>query len=397
MPINPAKQNKNEPILPPACLGVLGGGQLGRMFTQAAHSLGYRVCVLDPDPTSPAGAIADRHLCASYDDRAALTELASVCSAITTEFENIPVESINFVASQGTVVAPESPAIAIAQNRILEKRFFSQIEQETGISPAPTLILESEADLEKVSDDLFPGILKSAQMGYDGKGQIRLNSPRETKNAWIALGKVPCVLEKKLNLAYEVSALLARGFDGAIEVYPLSENVHRNGILSTSTVPSPSADPQTVARIQNAAKIITEKLNYLGVLCIEFFILTDQTLMINEMATRPHNSGHYTLDATRTSQFEQHVRALTRLPLGSTELHSPVVMLNLLGDVWLRNSDPKKLDLSKILAYESTQLHLYGKQEARSGRKMGHINCVGRTLREAQIRSESITRALGID
>lgn len=389
--------NQSEPILPPAWLGVFGGGQLGRMFTQAAHSLGYKVCILDPDPASPAGAIADRHLCASYDDQVALIELTSICSAITTEFENIPVGSIDFVASQGAIVAPGSAAIAIAQNRITEKRFLTQIGPEIDIYPAPTVILESQTDLEKVSSDFFPAILKTARMGYDGKGQIQINSHHEIQAAWNSIEKVPCILEKKLNLAYEVSALLARGFDGAIEIYPLSENAHKNGILSTSTVPSPSVGDQTALRIQNAAKSIINRLNYVGVLCVEFFVLTDGTILINEMATRPHNSGHYTLDAARTSQFEQQVRTMTRLPLGSTELHSPIVMLNLLGEVWLRQANTKKLDVSKILSDDLAKLHLYGKQEARPGRKMGHINCVGKTLRDAQIRSARIARVLGID
>ncbi|MGL4767105.1 MAG: 5-(carboxyamino)imidazole ribonucleotide synthase [Formosimonas sp.] len=376
-------------IAPPATLGVLGGGQLGRMFAQAAQSMGYAVWVLDPDAGSPAGQVANRHICAAYTDEAALQLLASHCAAVTTEFENVPADVLRWLGAR-VPVAPSGDAVAIAQNRVVEKTFIEQ----GGVAVAPYAVIDSVESLQaaQAQADLFPAILKTARLGYDGKGQISVHSPADLAAAWQQLGAVVCVLEQRLPLAFEVSALLARGWDGAVAHYALAQNVHRNGILHTSSVPAPSADAALTLRAQTAAAAIAAKMGYVGVLCVEFFILTDGSLVVNEVAPRPHNSGHYTLNACLTSQFEQQVRALTGLPLGATHQTSPAVMLNILGDVW-DNTAP---NWAGVLAQVDSFLHLYGKAEPKPARKMGHVNFVGKHLHKAQARCEAAMAVLGL-
>jgi 5-(carboxyamino)imidazole ribonucleotide synthase len=395
-------------ILPGAWLGMLGGGQLGRMFCFAAQSMGYRVAVLDPDETSPAGAVADRHIRAAYTDEAALTELAQQCAAVSTEFENVPAHSLDFLARTVTV-SPASRCVAIAQDRLLEKSFI----RDCGVPVAPHLALESREALAALSDAqiaaVLPGILKTARLGYDGKGQVSVATPTEVREAHAALGHVACVLEKRLALAFEVSALVARGADGRAVVYPLAQNVHRDGVLAQTVAPAPDASSALAAQAQNAALAIAEALGYVGVLCIEFFVLADGTLVANEMAPRPHNSAHYTVDACATSQFEQQVRAMARLPLGDPRQHSPAVMLNLLGDVWFESATPKQRQApstghaagaplvpawDQVAALAPARLHLYGKEEARPGRKMGHITCAAATLALAQQAAAECVRIL---
>lgn len=371
------------PILPPAWLGMLGGGQLGRMFVHAAQAMGYKVCVLDPDPNSPAAAAAERHLCAAYTDADALASLAASCAAVTTEFENVPAQALDALAAAGVRVAPGSACVSIAQNRVAEKKFLAGCAQETGISAAPSWVIEHDADIAQVPEALLPGILKTARMGYDGKGQVRVADRAALHAGWAELGRVPCVLEKRLALAYEVSALVARGADGATVVYPLAENVHRNGILHTTTVPSPHVSPDVADQVKQAAQTIASRMGYVGVLCVEFFVLQDGSVVANEIAPRPHNSGHYTMDACLVSQFEQQVRAMAGLPLGSTQQHEPVVMLNLLGDIWFEVEEERTPPWDAVLGLEGARLHLYGKTAARPGRKMGHLNCMATTLEQA--------------
>jgi 5-(carboxyamino)imidazole ribonucleotide synthase len=378
----PSAHTPLSPILPGAWLGMLGGGQLGRMFCFAAQAMGYRVAVLDPDQTSPAGSVADRHIRAAYDDEAGLTELARLCAAVSTEFENVPAQSLDFLA-RTIAVSPAGRCVAIAQDRIAEKQFI----QASGVSVAPHLALESREQFEALSDAelgaVLPGILKTARLGYDGKGQVSVASPDEARAAYAALGHVACVLEKRLPLAYEISALVARGADGVAQVYPLAQNIHRDGVLAKTVVPAPGPSAALTLQAQNAALSIAAGLDYVGVLCVEFFVLTDGTLVANEMAPRPHNSGHYTVDACATSQFEQQVRAMTGLPLGDPRQHSSAVMLNLLGDVWFDGETPIKPAWDKVAALPSARLHLYGKEEARSGRKMGHITLAAATAEQA--------------
>ncbi|KMY86627.1 Phosphoribosylaminoimidazole carboxylase ATPase subunit [Candidatus Paraburkholderia calva] len=392
--MNPQK-SPISPILPCAWLGMLGGGQLGRMFCFAAQSMGYRVAVLDPDATSPAGAVADRHIRAAYDDQAALPELGHLCAAVSTEFENVPSASLEFLASY-TFVSPAASCVAIAQDRVAEKRFIT----EAGVPVAPHVLIESPEALEKLDDDtlvaVLPGILKTARLGYDGKGQVIVRNAHEVRTAYASLSGVPCVLEKRMPLKYEVSVLIARGCDGKSAVFPLAQNSHVNGILAKTVVPAPDAADALVARAQDAALTIAARLGYVGVLCVEFFVLEDGSLIANEMAPRPHNSGHYTVDACATSQFEQQVRAMTGMPLGDTRQHSPAAMLNLLGDIWFDGKKARPPAWTDVAAMPTARLHLYGKEEARPGRKMGHINFTAATLEEARTAARDCARMLHI-
>jgi len=388
-----------EPILPGSYLGILGGGQLGRMFTQAAQAMGYKVCVLDPSPDSPAGSIAEKCIQADYTDSAALKEMASLCASVSTEFENVPAQALDELESLGVFVAPRSSCVSLAQNRIAEKKFLATWKAETNIGPAPNFVIEHDADIAHVPTELLPGILKTARMGYDGKGQATVYDSEELISAWNNFGRVPCVLEKRMDLDFEVSALVVRGYDDAVVAYPVAQNIHRDGILHTSTVPAPSIKPVQEKKIIDAAKALIRKIDYVGVLCIEFFVLKNGDIVANEIAPRPHNSGHYTMDACVTSQFEQQVRAMARLPLGDMRQLAPVSMLNILGDLWFEGSEDnaKEPAWNKVLAHPDAKLHLYGKSAPRMGRKMGHINCLGEALNEARQNCAAVAIELGIE
>lgn len=350
-------------IMPGAMLGVLGGGQLGRMFVMAAHQMGYRVTVLDPLPDSPAGRTADDFICADYADQSALDKLSSQCAAITTEFENIPANSLRKLA-KSCVVSPDAYSVSIAQNRIAEKQFLGT----NGFAIAPFAVIQQQEDFAtQDAADLLPGILKVSQFGYDGKGQKSAADETELVAAYAQMNHSVCVLEKFMPLKSELSVVVARGRDGELKTFPVSENQHVNGILDISIVPA-RISQELAEQAQTIACNIAEKLDYQGVLCVEFFVLQNDDLLINEIAPRPHNSGHYSINACVTSQFEQQVRTLCSLPLGSTTQHSAAVMVNLLGDLW-QNGEP---DWNLVLQNPSAKLHLYGKTEARPGRKMGH-------------------------
>lgn len=361
-------------ILPGATLGMLGGGQLGRMFTTAAQTMGYNVVVLDPDANSPAGIIADQHICANYTDEAALQQLAELCDAVTTEFENIPAATLSFLEAQ-TIVHPSSKALATTQNRIIEKQFIASL----GIPVAPFAAIRSLNDIAAIGANFqLPAILKVANFGYDGKGQVVCETIEAVREAFQALGEVECVLEQRINLEREVSTVLARGQSGDITNFPVAENVHINGILHATTVPSSITEHLAQTAIDMADKI-AEGLGYVGIMAVEFFISQEDDVIANEIAPRPHNSGHFTLDACETSQFEQQVRMLCGLPSGNCELKSPVVMINILGDVW-GSSEPH---WDALLAQPNNKLHLYGKKEARTGRKMGHFNVLATDIEQA--------------
>lgn len=390
----------NKPSIPathpPTVLGVMGGGQLGRMFAHAAQAMGYQVAVLEPAADCPAGHAAEYLVNAPYTDAAALAQLAGQCAAVTTEFENVPASSMAALA-ETTFVAPSSQCVSIAQDRLLEKKFFVDCAPHAGVGPAPHLAISGLHDISAVPEVLLPGILKTVRMGYDGKGQMRVDTRLDVENAFKAMGGVTCVLEKMLPLAYEVSVLTVRGFDGATVVYPIAENVHRDGILFTTTVPGPNVTATCAEQAQAAARVIVERLGYVGVLCIEFFVLVDGSLVVNEMAPRPHNSGHYTMDACVTSQFAQQVRATARVPLGDVRQHSPAVMLNLLGELWFDQQNAvREPDWAGVLALPGACLHLYGKDDPRPGRKMGHLTLVAPTLAEAQAQLRSACTLLGI-
>jgi 5-(carboxyamino)imidazole ribonucleotide synthase len=374
-------------ILPNASLGVLGGGQLGRLFTLAALSMGYRVIVLDPDPHSPAGLIADQHIKADYRDHAALQMLGDECAAITTEFENIPADSLELL-EQHCPVRPGAAAVGIAQNRIDEKTFI----QQHGLATAPFAAIYEASDIDDVINSLTPPLLlKTASMGYDGKGQLRVSTADEARAAFVQMGGTPCVLEEMVELEREISVILARNIDGQTAVYPVSENRHVNGILDTTIVPSgvAAATSQTAA---DMARQLADALNYCGILAVEFFCTRQGELLINEIAPRPHNSGHYTVDACATSQFEQQVRMMCGLTPGSTQLLSAVVMTNLIGDLW-NAGEPA---WQHVLNEPGAHLHLYGKREARPGRKMGHINCLADDVDSALETTARIRAALNI-
>ena len=369
----PASQHA---LLPGAArLGVLGGGQLGRMFVHAAQAHGYRVTVLEPDAASPAGAAADTHLCAAYADPEALAELAAGCAAVTTEFENVPAAALRSLAAACTV-APPAAAVEVCQHRAREKAAFLA----AGVPCAPHVLIDSAEMAATVASTpalaaLLPGILKTASLGYDGKGQVNVMSAAELPAAWAALGAVPCVLEQRLPLRLEISVIVARGIDGTVVHLPVQQNLHRGGILAVTQVPAPEVPEATAAAAVQLARQLAQALAYVGVLCVEFFVLDDGRLVANEMAPRPHNSGHYSLDACDVSQFDLQLRALVGLPLVAPRLHSPAVMLNLLGDLWFRSDATEAIppDWPALLALPGVHLHLYGKTEARRGRKMGHL------------------------
>jgi len=371
------------------------------MFCHAAQSMGYKVAVLDPDNHSPAGSVAELHIKAPYDDVAALERLARQCPAITTEYENVPAASLEILAKT-TLMRPQAAAVATVQDRIREKAFLVS----AGAPVAPYQAVHQVDDLDAAVDGLFPGILKAARLGYDGKGQVRVRSRDEARAAFAELGSMPCVLESMLPLASEISVVLARGADGQTLVYPPAENVHRSGILAVSSVNADPAGPgagsaQNRAHVTgmaaDAALNIAAALDYVGVLCVEFFVLQDGSLVANEIAPRPHNSGHYTMNASVTSQFEQQVRATAGLPLGDTGCLSSVVMLNLLGDLWFDEANAlRKPDWASVLAIPGVKLHLYGKAEARRGRKMGHLNVLGDTIEQARQNAMRAAAILGL-
>lgn len=370
-----------QALLPGATVGVVGGGQLGRYFVLEARRLGYHTWVLDPDANAPAMQIAENCLVAGYDDEAALAQLGQVCDAVTVEFENVPAKSLELLDTFCRV-APTADSIRVAQDRDLEKK----TAQKHGLSPVPYATISSVSDLPVAAESVeFPAILKTSRLGYDGKGQHVCHNRQELTDAFEAVGRAECVLEQRIDLLAEVSVVLARRVDGQTAVFPLSRNVHIGGVLSTSTVPS-GLDNDVLAQAENLARRLADGLNYVGVLAVEFFIDRSGRVLFNEMAPRPHNSGHYTLDATVTSQFEQQLRALCNLPLGDTALLSPVSMVNLLGDLWT-NGDP---DWLSMFSQAGVHLHLYGKSEARAGRKMGHINCLSDTPENARQCAEKI-------
>ncbi len=372
-----ALSHDQSPITPPATIGMLGGGQLGRYALMAARTMGYRTVVLEPDPEAPAGAVADEHLVAEYDDAQALAHMAASCSVVTTEFENPPAEAMATLA-RSVRVAPSSTTVGIAQDRGLEKEFLASV----GVPVGPFTRVDAEVLGVGVDDptpfdrhDCLPGILKTTRGGYDGKGQRSVDDAAGLWDAWRALGGAPCVLERRLRLVTEVSVIVGRTADGAVVTYPVAENHHVDGILDVSVVPA-RIDTVLADRAVGLAMTVADALGYIGVLAVEMFVVDGgdgPELLVNEIAPRPHNSGHWTLDGSRTDQFTQQVRAVCGLALGDTAMTAGgVAMVNLLGDLW----DGGEPDWSAVLAEPSAHLHLYGKRAARPGRKMGHLTVV---------------------
>ena len=378
-------------------LGVMGGGQLGRMFVQAAQSMGYFTVVLDPDVISPAGLVSHYHIQTDYLDQQGLVQLMQRCAAITTEFENVPAGAlVTLGAARPT--APSADAVAIAQDRIKEKAHLAL----SGVPVAPYAVIETSEQLAGVADNLLPGILKTARLGYDGKGQVRVSSRAELAAAWESLKGVPCVLEKMLPLAAECSVIVARGWTGECVHFAPQRNLHRQGILAVTQAYEGNMPEALAQQAVAAAKQIAEELHYVGVLCVEFFELAEGSperkklgaLVVNEMAPRPHNSGHYTLDACDVSQFELQVRTLAGLPLTQPRQHSAAVMLNLLGDLWVNGATPC---WDQVLALPGVHLHLYGKLSANKGRKMGHLTVTAVSADAANATALQAASLLGIE
>jgi len=381
------------PLPPGSTIGILGGGQLGRMLSQAASRLGFNVVILDPEENSPAGRVSQGQIVAAYDNPTALSVLGQTCAAVTFEFENVPAGSLDYLA-KFVLVRPAAAAVSVCQNRIAEKEFLRSHD----LPIADFIAVHSEQDLRAAALSLFPAILKVARFGYDGKGQAVVAGRDEAIAAFQHFKGETCVLEQKLALGSEISVVLARDEDGQVKSFPSAENSHRKGILDVSLVPA-RLSPMLRAEAAELAEKIAAGLGYIGTLAVEFFVVEDQ-LVVNEMAPRPHNSGHYTLDACLTSQYEQQVRALCGLPLGDPRAHSAAAMVNLLGDIWYETGPAgtryREPDWSRLHAFPGLKLHLYGKHHARHGRKMGHFTVVDEDPEKARAVALAARTAIGI-
>jgi 5-(carboxyamino)imidazole ribonucleotide synthase len=355
------------PILPGSTVGVLGTGQLGRMFAIAARRMGYRVHAFSPDRDTPTGQVADEEVTASYDDLDALRTFARGVQVVTFEFENVPAASVAAIADI-IPVRPSGFVLHTAQHRAREKTFLAN----AGLPVTPFALVDSEADLQAAVARLgCPAVLKTASFGYDGKGQVKIATADRALAAWQSLDRQACVFEAFIDFDREVSIVAARGLDGDIAHYGVIENSHQNHILDVSVAPA-DVSPEIEAEAIRIAQATLEALDVIGLLCVEMFLTRDGRLLINELAPRPHNSGHLTFDACVTSQFEQQLRAVCGLPLGSTEQLRPAAMANLLGDLWA-NGEPRWADACR---HPDVKLHLYGKSTARPGRKMGHLTAL---------------------
>ena len=381
--ITPKRVIEHNPLVPPAMLGVLGGGQLGRMLAMAAKTMGYRITVWDPDPLSPAAEFADEHICAPFDDEEA-KEKMSHCDAITTEFENVSADSMRELANK-TRVIPSGDMVAIAQNRIAEKAAI----RKASLPVCPYQAIRSMEDVNERTPQLLPGILKTATMGYDGKGQRTIKTSAGLHMSLSSMMEdAPFILERILDLRAELSVIVCRLDDEHITCFPPAENIHENGILSYSIVPARLPE-SLLSRAEVMAKHLAQKMDYVGVLAVEMFVVGEkQQLVVNEIAPRPHNSGHYTLDACNVSQFQQQVRILCDVPPIQTSLLSPCCMINLLGDLW--KPDGSMPNWTPVMNDPDAYLHLYGKAEARSGRKMGHITVLAETSEQAFERAQKL-------
>jgi 5-(carboxyamino)imidazole ribonucleotide synthase len=356
-----------NPILPGSVVGVLGSGQLGRMFAIAARRMGYRVHTFSPDADTPTGQVADVEVIASYDDLDAVRQFARDVNVVTFEFENVPAATAA-AAEEFAPVRPAGRILHTTQHRIREKTFLSG----AGLPLTPYRTIHSSDDLARaVADFGTPSILKTADFGYDGKGQVRLSAPAAAESAWTSIGRVPAVLEAFIPFEREVSVVAARSSTGDFTDWGVVENRHVNHILDVTIAPAP-VSTDVARRAREITRTVLDTLGVVGVLCVEFFVQPNGDLLINELAPRPHNSGHFTFDASLTSQFEQQLRAVCGLPLGATDLLCPAAMANLLGDMWTAK-DP---DWAAAAAFPDVKLHLYGKLAPRPGRKMGHLTAL---------------------
>jgi 5-(carboxyamino)imidazole ribonucleotide synthase len=378
-----------EPILPGAFVGILGSGQLGRMLALEARRMGYGVRVLSPDKDTPCGQIADTEIVADYRDVDAVRAFAETVSVVTYEFENVPSETVSAVEAAGVPVRPGAPVLHIAQNRLREKQFF----QGLGIATPRFARIAADADItEAIQAAGLPAVLKTAGSGYDGKGQRMVRTEAEVRTAFAELRQVECILEGFVDFAWEGSVVAARSVSGEFADYGLVHNEHAHHILDVTTTPAPSASAEVSQQATKATRAVMDALDVVGVLCVEFFVTASGELIANEMAPRPHNSGHWTQNGAVTNQFEQQLRAVCGLPLGSTApLYPAFAMANLLGDVW-QNGTPNFTGM--LAEFPDAKLHLYGKAEARPGRKMGHLNLAGTSPEDAATRARACREAL---
>ena len=392
-----------SPIVPPATIGMLGGGQLGKYGLMAANAMGYRTIVVDPDRGAPAGVVANEHIVAAYDNPETLEQLTVRCAVVTTEFENAPAEALEQLAME-VLVAPASSSVAVAQDRIVEKTFMVEHGVDVGAFDAlPTDASDAQREAARTLADRG-AVVKTARLGYDGKGQRRVATREELDTALADLGERDCIVESLLELLAEVSVLVARTVDGTVVTWPVAENEHVDEILDVSVVPA-RVGPPIAEHAVAIATAIADALDYVGVLAVELFVVADDRpesaggprLLVNEIAPRPHNSGHWTIDASVTSQFEQQIRAVCGVGLGATSMTAPAVaMVNLLGDLWFLEGvdEPVEPDWAAVLADPDATLHLYGKVEPRPGRKMGHITVTSDSSTSAAERAIALRRAL---
>ena len=371
-------------IEPDSILGMLGGGQLGRMFALAAADMGYQIWVFDPNEHSPAGEVSARHIQANYDDYEALKEFGQACSVVTTEFENIPSKTLEFLQDY-CEVCPNPGAVHVAQNRIREKTFVNDL----GIPTSKFIAVNALEDLDNSQHMNWPCIIKTAEFGYDGKGQQVVANSKEAKQAFQSFGEVPCILEERINLQLEISVVLGRNKQGEVCFFPIARNEHKNGILHISSVPAKiSLELQTYAC--ELAQRIAENLDYVGIMTVEYFVDQDDQLLVNEIAPRVHNSGHYSMDACGVSQFEQQVRVICGWVPADTQAHSAVAMVNILGDAWKENVFPA----ASVFDDVNVKVHLYGKSGAKPGRKMGHFNVMAENVADALTHAQRVYKRM---
>ena len=371
-------------IEPDSVLGMLGGGQLGRMFALAAAQMGYKVWVFDPNKHSPAGDVACRHIQAEYDDYDALAEFGKGCAVVTTEFENIPASTLKYLQDYCRV-CPNPDAVYIAQNRIREKTFVNDL----GIPTSKFVEVNSAPDLNNSDHMNWPCIIKTAEFGYDGKGQQVVEDVQQATQAFNSFGEVPCILEERINLLLEISVVLGRNEQGEVCFFPIARNEHKNGILHISSVPAKiSSELQTYAC--EISQRIAEKLDYVGIMTVEFFIDQDNQLLVNEIAPRVHNSGHYSMDACHISQFEQQVRMICGWAPADTRNHCAVAMVNILGDAWRDDVFASSVLFDDV----NVKVHLYGKQGAKPGRKMGHFNVLAENISQANKHAQLVYKKM---
>ncbi|MGD9896313.1 MAG: 5-(carboxyamino)imidazole ribonucleotide synthase [Candidatus Methylacidiphilaceae bacterium] len=377
-----------SPKFPGTSIGVVGGGQLGRMLAGEAKRMGYRVVVFDPDRESPAAALADRHWCCDFSDQDALAEFADVSDVITYEFENIPAGSLHFLDSRAPVL-PSPGILGICQDRLQEKAFC--VRQNCPVAPFSPI--ERAGDLAKALQNVgTPALLKTARLGYDGKGQVEVLAPSDLEPAWRRLGEVPAILERKVSLEAELSVIVGRSAAGALAVFPIARNFHREGIFDYSLVPS-GLGREIESRAEEIAVALASAFQLVGVLAVEFFLTEGGQLLVNELAPRPHNSGHFTLEGCVTSQFEQQLRAIAGLPLGDVSLRGPTLLRNILGDAWV-HGEP---DWAALLSLPGLRLHLYGKNRPLERRKMGHYSVIASSIAQAREIDGRAQAILGVD